>query len=126
MADHAALDRPRGDDDPLERAIESDDASADDRTSVDVRGTITLSDEAALPSLAEALRRGGCLVEPAPPSSLEFAFRWDGSGVDRSLPHAWSEIVFFLHAWQERQGDITIDVEDVRFAPSERAAAGAA
>lgn len=96
-------------------------ARVDDETSVEVRATIRLSEASAVPSLAEALSGSGCAVDAWAEDSLDVVFEW-GSPADGELAHAWSEVVFFLTTWQGRHPDVTIDLEDVRFASSTRAA----
>jgi hypothetical protein len=88
---------------------------------VEVRATITLSDAAALPSLSAALSGSECAVEAWAPDSLDVVFAW-GVPAEGELTHAWSEVVFFLTTWQQQHPGVTVDLEDVRFAPSSRAA----
>jgi hypothetical protein len=88
---------------------------------VEVRATIWLSEASAVPSLAAALSGSDCAVDASGPDSLDVGFDW-GDPAGGELAHAWSEVVFFLTTWQGQHPGVTIDLEDVRFAPSTRAA----
>ena len=84
---------------------------------VDVLASVTLSDESAIPDLAGALEQGECIVRRTGPNRLDVALAW-GSLQAGTLEHAWSEMVFFLRAWQASHHEVVLRVEDLRFAPS--------
>ena len=84
---------------------------------VDVLASVTLSDESAIPDLAGALEHGECVVRRTGPNRLDVALPW-GSVQAGTLEHAWSEMVFFLRAWQASHHEVVLRVEDLRFATS--------
>lgn len=85
---------------------------------MDVTGTITIDDAAALPSLTAALRRSDCAVAPVDRRTIDFRFPWGTPAADEALQHAWREVVFFLRAWQAQHPRLVIELEDVTFEPT--------
>lgn len=85
---------------------------------MDVTGTITIDDAAALAGLSASLRRGDCAVAPVDGRTIDFRFPWGTPAADEALEHAWREVVFFLRSWEAEHPRLTIKLQDVHFEPS--------